>query len=890
MSMAGESFSVLPAEQRTLLLHMNEVTGRIPPGTLDEAVALLAAERGDALAVQGSRQRRSRADLLTAADRLAAALSGQAVAAGDRVALCVEPGADQVTGLLGILRAGAVPVPVDPGGPQVTRWRQLDRDGITVCVSQSWLLDRLSWPDGIARTALDGVPEAEPAAPPRRDQRDPAVLLPGDDADAAVAISHRELLNMAADLTDRFGLGPDDRMMALAPITTGQGIRESCLALLSGATLIHGQDIDLREPTAWIDLLVQEHLTVWNSTPTLLDLLLTELERRGDRLPGHLRLVLLNGEPLTGALVRRLRGLSGPDLVVANLSAAQEHGAWATCCALSAQEADTPSVPIGGPMRNQRIHVLAENGGICPVWVTGQVHYGGLAAESARHHCDTGPDRWATHPESGEPLLRSPWFGRVLPSGTVETVGHASAQLLVHGRRLHVHDTEVALAAMDGVRAAAVVTLTAESALGFVRLAPGTSRTGQELLDQLRRKVSPYLLPSRIEVLDAFPLTPDGRVDRGRLTTTGSPVPEPVADRQPAVAGGDTLVAAATEIACRVLGVSEIEPDMNLIDFGATSVELVRLATVIEEELGIDVQVEELLRFPSIAVMIGPHLAKTTGPAGESRHEPLDQLPDEPPTAVVPPPADGGLLVDLVARQAFKDAHHGIRQEYDAVSGIALGREADPRVPARRSHRRFAPGPVAFTGLAALLGAVRRIQHAGETKYWYPSAGGAYPLGVYADVAPDRVTGLDAGTYYVHPGRAELVPVRTGQGVPPAAHAEINHGALRQSAFVLYLISRMDAISPLYGELAGDFSVFEAGAMAQLLMMVAAENGLGLCPVGTVDTAALREPLRLRPDDRFVHALLGGVPDVTGERTGSRRVPDIGDRLGRAARSEGERP
>ncbi|GAA0416108.1 AMP-binding protein [Streptomyces luteireticuli] len=847
MSMAGESFSVLPAEQRTLLLRMNEVTGRIPPGTLDGTVAALAAEHGDALAVQGPRHRHTRAELLAAADAVAAALGRQAVRAGDRVALCVEPGADQVTGLLGILRAGAVPVPVDPGRPQVSRWRQLDRGRISACVSQSWLLDRLSWPDGTATTAVDRVPAAAPAEPPSRDQRDTAVVLPDDDGTGAVTeISHRELLNMTADLGDRFGIGPDDRITALAPIASGQGIRESCLGLLTGAALVFGEDIDLREPAAWADLLARERISVWNSTPTLLELLLTELERRGERLPGPLRLVLLSGEPLTGALLGRLRRLSGPELAVAHLSAAEEHGAWTACCDLSARETDMASAPVGGPMRNQRLHVLAENGGICPLWVTGQVHYGGLAADCAQHRSVTGADRWAVHPESGEPLLRTAWFGRVLPSGTVEAVGHASAQLLVHGRRLHVYDTEVALAAMDGVRAAAVVTVADDSALGFVRLAPGTNRTGPELLDQLRRKVSPYLLPSRIEILDAFPLTPDGTVDRARLAAAGGPAPEPVAARRPVAAHDRSLLASATRIACRVLGVDGIDPEMNLIDLGATSVELVRLATVIEEELGIAVAVEELLRFPSIAVMVGPHLATDTEP----------------------PAAEGEPLVGLVERQMFKDTHHGIRQEYDEVTGIALGGAADPRIPGRRSHRRFAPAPVAFADLATLLGAVRRTRHAGEDKYWYPSAGSAYPLGLYADIAPDRVTDLAAGTYYVHPGRAEIVPVRTGHGVPAAAHAEINRAALHQSAFVLYLISRMDAITPLYGELAREFAVFEAGAMTQLLMTVAAETGLGLCPIGTVDAEALREPLRLRPDDRFVHALLGGIPDITGDRPG----------------------
>jgi nonribosomal peptide synthetase protein BlmIII len=201
----------------------------------------------------------------------------------------------------------------------------------------------------------------------------------------------------------------------------------------------------------------------------------------------------------------------------------------------------------------------------------------------------------------------------------------------------------------------------------------------------------------------------------------------------------------------------------------------------------------------------------------------------------------------------------------------------------RRSERHFSSASVVFADLAALLGALRTTDLGGETKYWYPSAGGAYPLGAYLDVAPGRVRDLDAGTYYVHPVRAELVPVTPGSGIPAGAHADINRAALAESAFAIYLISRLDAITPLYGELAWDFSVFEAGAMTHLLMSVAAEVGLGLCPVGTLDSAELTGPLRLHPNDRFVHALLGGIPEQRTDRNGIGRIPDLSDRLGPAS-------
>ncbi len=190
-----------------------------------------------------------------------------------------------------------------------------------------------------------------------------------------------------------------------------------------------------------------------------------------------------------------------------------------------------------------------------------------------------------------------------------------------------------------------------------------------------------------------------------------------------------------------------------------------------------------------------------------------------------------------------------------------------PLVPAARpaqafrTVRRFDPRPVDLDVLGALLQALQVTSVAGRPTRRYPSAGGSYAVGVYVLVAPGRVRSLATGSYYYHPVRHRLVPVAADAVLPASAHAEPNRAAFRQSAFSLYLVARMPAITPLYGDLAWDFTVFEAGAMTQLLGTVAEECGLGLCPVGAMDTAPLPELFALDRDDRFVHALLGGVPD-----------------------------
>lgn len=384
--------------------------------------------------------------------------------------------------------------------------------------------------------------------------------------------------------------------------------------------------------------------------------------------------------------------------------------------------------------------------------------------------------------------------------------------------------------------------------------------------------MSPYLLPGRVDVVTGFPLTPDGRVDRRALAEAARGGGGDAVAEAPATAGGG-LAEQVTRIACRVLGVGDIEPNMSLLDVGATSIELVRLATVVEEELGIDVDVEELLRFPSIAVLAGGHLGEpepaSAAPAETPRDRreeparagtPRDRREEPVPAGAGPGPLDGP-LDGLLERQAFKDAAHGIRHEFDEAEGIALPEDGADRIIARRTHRGFASRPVDLAAVAGLLGAVRQIRYGGEPKRRHPSAGGAYPLQVYLVAEPGRVRELPSGSYYHHPERNRLVPVVPGALVDVTAHAEINRRSFRESAFSLYLVVRMDAITPLYGDLAADFAMFEAGAMTQLLMEVAVEQGLGLCPIGVLETAPLREVLRLGAGDRFLHALLGGLPE-----------------------------
>ncbi len=214
---------------------------------------------------------------------------------------------------------------------------------------------------------------------------------------------------------------------------------------------------------------------------------------------------------------------------------------------------------------------------------------------------------------------------------------------------------------------------------------------------------------------------------------------------------------------------------------------------------------------------------------------------------------------------AFKRAQPGLRRFDGEEVAVALARsDLDAALVelyrARRSHRRFKAEPVLLGDLAGLLGGLLSVEVPGYDlpRYRYPSAGSLYPVQVYLQVQPGRVSGLDGGIYYHHPRDHRLVRLSDAARLPDAAYGAVNQSAAAGSAFTLFLVGALDAVEPVYHHLAADFCRLEAGCMSQVLMAEAPALGLGLCPVGGLDPQAVREVLGIGERHLVTYCLLGG--------------------------------
>nr|AGS49689.1 peptide synthetase [uncultured bacterium esnapd14] len=810
-----------------------------PPATTPGALLRdVARKHADRPAVIAGRRELTYAELLGLAQTVAAQ------AQGDAMVVCVEPGWEQVVAVAAALLSGKRFTAINPGAPQSARWGQLADAPGRLVLTQSWLEERLRWPEGTHRICLDNLTaEPEETGEPPSDPAGVACLLPHP-------VTHDGLATPITDLIGRFGLGPDDRLLAVCPLGDDVAVSAILMMLLAGGALVVPDDIDLRTPAVWVDLMLRHDVTVWHSPPALAALLAEHLQQRGDDRPERLRLVLLGGEPFPLSLAHWLRRALGDRPRMVNLGPGAGAGIWSTCHELDEPDPRRGHLPIGVPLAATRAYILSDALVPCPAWVNGRLYVGGrLAAPAERSAAEV----------MGETVRATDHSGRLLPSGVLELGGEDATRITVSGHGFNLRDIEAALATHEDVLLAAAIEV-GEGSVAFVKAGPGRQITGAQLLDYLRTKMSPYLLPERVELVGSFPLTPAGRVDRAALAARVAPRAQAPAASAPTAgtSTGSELMRRACALAAQVLDVSDVEPDMNLFDVGATSVQLVRIAVQAEAELGIQVDVEELLRFPSISVLVS--FARPEGAATSTEW------------------AQEGIILDPLERVAFKDRRPGVRHELSTTGGIDLpGGDADS-LALRRTHRRFQTDqPVPRHALARLLGHLRRLNDSGNPKYAYPSAGSLYPVQTYVTVNSGRVEGLDEGSYYYHPELHRLVPITPGARIEAEAHAWVNRAAARESAFSLYLVAEQDAIAPMYGARARDYALIESGAMCQLLMSAATGCELGLCPVGEMDEAALREPL-LRESHAVLHILLGGLPaepDAAAEAEMLARVASI---------------
>lgn len=597
-----------------------------PVALIHERIEAVARSFPDRPAVSFGATRLTYAELDSRANRFAHFVRAHGAARGAMVGLLVERGADMVVAQLGILKAGAAYVPLDPAYPAERLAYMLGQCNVSLLVADAEtraLAAALGMP---AARVFDMDAEAaaiaaQPATALARDMltagaRDPAYVVYTSGSTGkpkGVVAPHGAVVNFLASMTREPGLSAADRVLATTTLSFDPAVLEIFGPLGVGAEVIVATRDQSHDAYALRGLIESSRATWMQATPSLWRMLIETGWSGAPELKG-----LTGSEALRPELARDLLERVGE---LWNMYGPTETTVWATCWKVERPER---GIFVGRPIANTTAWIFDARGQPCPVGVPGEIYIGGAGmALGYIEQPDLTAERFVTHPlRAGETLYRTGDRGRWRREGVLELLGRLDFQLKVRGHRIEPGEIEANLATHP--RVGAVVVTAHEERAGDARIVAYVvcrepAPAHDELRSHVRQTLPEYMVPQHFVFLHTMPRLPNGKIDRDAL-----PAPEEAAAGH---AGNFVEPRSAVELAIarvwrELLGTERISVTDNFFDLGGHSLLAMSAVVALERELGVRPAARELVydSLAQIAAGIERRMPASRAPAADRRN------------------------------------------------------------------------------------------------------------------------------------------------------------------------------------------------------------------------------------------------------------------------------
>lgn len=600
------------AEQAQILKQWNDTATTWPTPSVLSLFAQQVERTPDVPAVQFADQYLSYRQLDTRANQVANYLRGLGVAKDARVGICFEPSPEMVTAVLGVLKAGAAYVPLDPAYPAERLSLMVSNAGCVALLTRESLLPSVPEIEGTVICldrdwpAIANESDADPGV-----QIDPENLVNviytsgSTGVPKGVAMTHRALSNLVCWQTNE--KSQPGRTLQFASLSFDVSFQEIFTTWCSGGTLILVTNDQRHDANRMLEFLAAEQVERVDFPFVYLQHLAEAYEQGGPE-PAALRDVIAAGEQLE--CTSQIRQFC--ERVQFNLY--NHYGPSETHVVtqhhLTGAPAQWPTLaPIGRPVANSQIYILDQRLKPVPVGVAGELFIGGTnLSRGYLHRPELTAERYVPNPfgDAGERLYRTGDLARYLVDGTVEFLGRIDTQVKIRGFRIELGEIEAALRTHPQVLHALVVahgaTRSQRRLVAYVVGADGVRPNLNDLKTWLKNRLPAYMAPSGWVLLDELPLTPSGKINRAAL-------PEPEIEDSLAsstYAPPQTLVEEmVASIWQQVLRLERVSRDDNFFWLGGHSLLATRITSRIRDAFNIDLPVRVLFEAPTIAELAG---------------------------------------------------------------------------------------------------------------------------------------------------------------------------------------------------------------------------------------------------------------------------------------------
>ncbi|KVE31240.1 hypothetical protein WS68_17080 [Burkholderia sp. TSV86] len=621
---------------------------------LEQMLEARALDMPHQLAVISDDERLDYATLNARANVIAWNLIHRGVRPGDAVAVMLPRGIGMLSSIYGVLKAGACYVPVDPSYPDNRRRYILEdsqarfvlvdgTDGVPADLAEHALpvLDFAATAEGTANPAL-GLDAGELAY---------LIYTSGSTGNPkGVMIEHRSVFNRIEWMQHAYGLQPGDVILQKTPISFDVSVWELFWWAFSGAAVSLLRPGGEKDPAALLETIARDRVTHMHFVPSMLDAFLQSVDARAPQ-ARSLKIVFTSGEALTlhqserfftqigTPWQTRLVNLYGPTEATVDVTAYE--------CQPGERRA---SVPIGLPIQNTRIVILDAQQRLVPIGVPGELYIGGVnLARGYLNRAELTAEKFCILPAPlAQRFYRTGDLVRWLADGQIEYLGRIDHQVKIRGYRIEIGEIEAAIQRDPLVRDVRVIALAREDGSKFLAayVRPETGYDEAAVRAALLRDLPEFMVPAYLVVVDHFPLTPNGKLDRAKL-----PNPQKLALRASQASPRTESEKALAAIWSEVLGVDSVGIHDSFFSLGGDSITALGVISR-ARKLGFEISFQQMFSHPTIAGLV-PLLGHAR-PVDEPAYRRFSLLSDEDRSRLPPDIEDAYPMSQLQAGLIFQ--------------------------------------------------------------------------------------------------------------------------------------------------------------------------------------------------------------------------------------------
>lgn len=626
--------NILPEEERNNVLKtFNNTQADYPvTATIPDLFEAQAVRVPDNIATVFEGKATTYAELNKQANTIAHGLRSQVeIQPGTLIAVMLERSEWMLPTLLGILKSGAGYLPIDPEYPEERIRFMLGDSGASLLISEEKHIDK-------APNSVLPVVDVRKISHP--DQSNPTrITAPSDLAyviytsgstgtPKGVMVAHTSVVNLLFWMKNELPLSQEDTFILKTPYTFDVSIWELFIGSVVGSTLCILSPGDEKNPEAIAKVITNNQVTAVQFVPSMLSIFTDYmLGERNQYDLSSLHSVYSSGEAISH---KQIEDFYAAFSNMPKLRLLNKYGPTEATVHVTSYDckdcAEYPNVPIGKPVSNVQFHILTAGGSLQPIGVTGELYIAGKClAKGYLNRPELTKERFIPNPFTpGELMYKTGDLARWLSDGNIEYLGRNDHQIKIRGYRVELGEIEALINRYPSVDACVVDTKPDQygepKLLAYVILKDIESTTARQIQDYLKEKLPAYMVPL-IHILDAFPLLPNGKVDRSKLKVKESTgTIEQATDAGPA----SSIEQVIARIWKEELELTTLSIHDNFFDLGGYSRLMIKIFERIQKDIETQLELVDMFQYPTISALAGfieskkEHQVVLTTPSGDN--------------------------------------------------------------------------------------------------------------------------------------------------------------------------------------------------------------------------------------------------------------------------------